>query len=298
MAVTAATARPPRSRLRFGPVTGARAAGALLAVCVVALVVVGALAAPLITGSDPARLDIKNRLLPPAWADGGSREHPLGTDQLGRDLLSRLAYGGRVSLLVGVSAVAVSGVVGVALGLLAGYYRGGVDDVIMRLADFELAFPFILLAIAILAVLGPGLSKVILVLGLTGWAQYCRLTRAQVLGLRETEFVEAARTIGASTPRILIRHILPNAMAPVIVIASFSVASVIIAEASLSFLGLGIPPSVPSWGGMLSEGRAYIERAWWLVTFPGLALMLTVLSINVLGDAVRDTLDPRLRGIA
>jgi peptide/nickel transport system permease protein len=188
--------------------------------------------------------------------------------------------------------------VGVSLGLVAGYYGGPVDDVIMRLADFELAFPFILLAIAILAVLGPGLSKVILVLGLTGWAQYCRLTRAQVLGLRETEFVEAARTIGASTPRILVRHILPNAMAPVIVIASFSVAGVIIAEASLSFLGLGIPPSVPSWGGMLSEGRTYIERAWWLVTFPGLALMLTVLSINVLGDALRDTLDPRLRGLS
>jgi len=214
-----------------------------------------------------------------------------------RFLMSRLAYGARVSLLVGISAVAVSGVVGVSLGLVAGYYGGLTDDVIMRLADFELAFPFILLAIAILAVLGPGLSKVILTLGLTGWAQYCRLSRAQVLGLRETEFVEAARTIGASTARILLRHIIPNALAPVIVIASFSVASVIIAEASLSFLGLGIPVSVPSWGGMLSEGRAYIERAWWLVTFPGLALMLTVLSINVLGDALRDILDPRLRGM-
>lgn len=298
MTATAVTTLPARRRLRFGPVTGLRAVGALFAIGVVTLVVVCALGAPLLTRSNPAGLDIKNRLLPPAWAEGGSREHPLGTDQLGRDLLSRLAYGGRVSLLVGVSAVAVSGVVGVALGLVAGYYGGGLDDVIMRLADFELAFPFILLAIAILAVLGPGLSKVILVLGLTGWAQYCRLTRAQVLGLRETEFVEAARTIGASTPRILIRHILPNAMAPVIVIASFSVASVIIAEASLSFLGLGIPPSVPSWGGMLSEGRTYIERAWWLVTFPGLALMLTVLSINVLGDALRDTLDPRLRGLS
>ena len=278
--------------------TGARAAGALLGAGILALVVVIAVGAPLITHQSPAGLDIKNRLLPPVWAAGGSAEHVLGTDHLGRDLLSRLAYGARVSLLVGVSAVTVSGVVGVSLGLVAGYYGGHVDDVIMRLADFELAFPFILLAIAILAVLGPGLSKVILVLGLTGWAQYCRLTRAQVLGLRETEFVEAARTIGASTPRILLRHILPNAMAPVIVIASFSVAGVIIAEASLSFLGLGIPPSVPSWGGMLAEGRTYIERAWWLVTFPGMALMLTVLSINVLGDAVLDTLDPRLRGLS
>lgn len=296
--MAAASALSQRHRLRLGPITGARAAGALLGAGIITLVVVIAVGAPLITHQSPAGLDIKNRLLPPAWAAGGSAEHVLGTDQLGRDLLSRLAYGARVSLLVGVSAVAVSGVVGVTLGLVAGYYGGLVDDVIMRLADFELAFPFILLAIAILAVLGPGLSKVILVLGLTGWAQYCRLTRAQVLGLRETEFVEAARTIGASTPRILVRHILPNAMAPVIVIASFSVAGVIIAEASLSFLGLGIPPSVPSWGGMLSEGRTYIERAWWLVTFPGLALMLTVLSINVLGDAVRDTFDPRLRGLS
>ena len=298
MAAASASALPRRHRLRLGPVTGARAAGALLGAGILTLVVVIAVGAPLITHQSPAGLDIKNRLLPPVWAAGGSAEHVLGTDHLGRDLLSRLAYGARVSLLVGVSAVAVSGVVGVSLGLVAGYYGGLVDDVIMRLADFELAFPFILLAIAILAVLGPGLSKVILVLGLTGWAQYCRLTRAQVLGLRETEFVEAARTIGASTPRILVRHILPNAMAPVIVIASFSVAGVIIAEASLSFWGLGIPPSVPSWGGMLSEGRTYIERAWWLVTFPGLALMLTVLSINVLGDALRDTLDPRLRGLS
>jgi peptide/nickel transport system permease protein len=291
----AQTLRPMR-RLRLGVVTGSRAIGVMLGLTIIGLVIVGTLGAPLLTPHSPAQIDIRNRLASPAWVSGGVAEHLLGTDQLGRDLFSRLAYGGRVSLLVGVSAVAISGVVGVLLGLIAGYYGGWIDDVIMRFADFELAFPFILLAIAILAVLGPGLGKVILTLGLTGWAQYCRLTRAQVLGLRETEFVEAARTIGASTPRIMLRHILPNGMAPVIVIASFSVASVIIAEASLSFLGLGIPPSVPSWGGMLAEGRAYIERAWWLVTFPGLALMLTVLSINVLGDALRDTLDPRLRG--
>ena len=267
------------------------AAGLLL------LVAVFGAAAPWLTLHNPAAVDIRNRLVPPAWADGGRTEHLLGTDHLGRDVFSRLAYGARISLTVGVSAVALSGAFGVALGLLAGYYGGWSDDVIMRLADFELAFPFILLAVAVLAVLGPGLTKVILVLALTGWAQYCRLARAQVLGLRETEFVEAARALGASTARILLRHILPNILAPIIVIASFSVASVIIAEASLSFLGLGVPPAVPSWGGMLSEGRTYMERAWWLVTFPGLALMLTVLSINVLGDALRDALDPRLRGL-
>lgn len=260
------------------------------------LTLIVAIGAPLFTDHDPAAIDIANRLRPPAWSVGGSADHPLGTDHLGRDLFSRLAYGARVSLTVGISAVAVSGAIGIALGLASGYYGRWVDDAIMRLADFELAFPFILLAVAILAVLGPGLSKVILVLGITGWAQYCRLVRAQVLSLRETEFVEAARALGASTLRVVLRHILPNTWAPVIVIASFSVAGVIIAEASLSFLGLGVPPTVPSWGGMLAEGREYLERAWWLVTFPGLALMLSVLSINVLGDGLRDALDPRLRG--
>ena len=292
-----AVASSARRRRPLSVLRGSRRIAAAAALVVLASVSLGAAAAPLLTQHQPGTIDIANRLVAPAWASGGRAGHPLGTDQLGRDVFSRLAFGARVSLLVGLSAVAISGVIGVALGLIAGYYGGWFDDVIMRLADFELAFPFILLAIAILAALGPGLEKVILVLGLTGWAQYCRLTRAQVLGLRETEFVEAARTIGASTARILKRHVLPNALAPVIVIASFSVAGVIIAEASLSFLGLGVPPAVPSWGGMLSEGRAYIERAWWLVTFPGLMLMLTVLSINVLGDAIRDALDPRLRGI-
>jgi peptide/nickel transport system permease protein len=275
----------------------ARRLAARIAAGMLLLVAVFGVTAPWLTPHNPAAVDIRNRLVPPAWADGGRADHLLGTDHLGRDVFSRLAYGARISLTVGVSAVALSGAFGVALGLLAGYYGGWSDDVIMRLADFELAFPFILLAVAVLAVLGPGLTKVILVLALTGWAQYCRLARAQVLGLRETEFVEAARTLGASTARILLRHILPNILAPIIVIASFSVAGVIIAEASLSFLGLGVPPAVPSWGGMLSEGRTYMERAWWLVTFPGLALMLTVLSINVLGDALRDALDPRLRGL-
>lgn len=293
-AVDAATSRRrrPLSVLR-----GSRRIAAVSALIVLGLVSFGAISAPLLTPHQPGTIRLASRLAPPAWTAGGKPDHLLGTDQLGRDVLSRLAFGARVSLLVGFSAVALSGVIGVTLGLIAGYYGGWFDDVIMRLADFELAFPFILLAIAVLAVLGPGLEKVILVLSLTGWAQYCRLTRAQVLSLRETEFVEAARTIGASTARVLRRHVLPNTLAPVIVIASFSVAGVIIAEASLSFLGLGVPPAVPSWGGMLAEGRAYIERAWWLVTFPGLMLMLTVLSINVLGDAIRDALDPRLRGV-
>lgn len=288
--------RATRSVLPFRRGGGARRVSAWLAGTILGFVVLLSTGASVLTPHSPAKVDISNLLVPPAWATGGQPTHPLGTDHLGRDVFSRLAYGGRISLMVGFSAVSVSGLVGVSLGLVAGYYGGWVDDIIMRLTDFELAFPFILLAIAILAVLGPGLTKVILVLGLTGWAQYCRLTRAQTLTLRETEFVEAARANGASTSRILTRHILPNILAPIIVIASFSVASVIIAEASLSFLGLGIPPAIPSWGGMLSDGRIYMERAWWLVTFPGLTLMLSVLSINVFGDTLRDALDPRLRG--
>jgi peptide/nickel transport system permease protein len=295
MAVETLPAVKRRSRVRRG---GARRITAWAAGAVLLLVTVLGVAAPLLTPHDPGAIDIRNIMAPPAWAPGGQPAHLFGTDHLGRDVFSRLAYGARISLTVGISAVAVAGAFGVTLGLMAGYYGGWPDDVIMRLADFELAFPFILLAVAVLAVLGPGLTKVILVLGLTGWAQYCRLARAQVLGLRETEFVEAARTLGASTTRILLRHMLPNILAPIIVIASFSVAGVIIAEASLSFLGLGVPPAVPSWGGMLAEGRAYMERAWWLVTLPGLALMLAVLSINVLGDTLRDALDPRLRGVS
>lgn len=275
---------------------GARGLSVLLGGAILAVMTLMALGAPLLTAYDPTAIDITNRLRPPAWAADGQPGHLLGTDHLGRDILSRLAFGARVSLTVGVSAVLIAGAIGITLGLLAGYFGRWADDLIMRLADFELAFPFILLAVAILAVLGPGLMKVILVLGITGWAQYCRLVRAQVLSLRETEFVEAARALGASTPRILLHHILPNTWAPVIVIASFSVAAVIIAEASLSFLGLGVPPTVASWGGMLAEGREYLQVAWWLVTFPGLALMLSVLSINVLGDRLRDVLDPRLRG--
>ncbi|MBM3451432.1 MAG: ABC transporter permease [Armatimonadetes bacterium] len=282
---------------------GARSRGALwrsrpavAAATLLALVTIVSLAAPLLTPYDPSTPNVIQRLLPPPWAGGAEPSHPLGTDQLGRDVLARLMYGGQISILVGFSAVALSGAIGVTLGLIAGYYGGWIDDVIMRIADFELAFPFILLAIAILAVLGPGLSKVIIVLAITGWAQYCRLVRAQVLSLREMEFVEAARALGARTGHILFRHVLPNTWAPVIVIGSFSVAGVIIAEASLSFLGLGVPPTTPTWGGMLAQGREYIERAWWLATFPGLALMLTVLSINVFGDKVRDALDPRLRG--
>ena len=212
-------------------------------------------------------------------------------------MLSRLIYGARVSLVVGLSAVLISGTVGLLLGLISGFFGGVVDDVIMRIADIQLSFPTILLALTIMAVLGSGLDKLILVLGLTGWVQYGRIVRGQVLSIKEDEFVLAARATGERRWRILFQHILPNIWSPVIVVASFSVASNIVAEASLSFLGVGVPPSIPSWGTMLADGRQYIGVADWLTIPAGLAISLTVLSINILGDWTRDFLDPRLKNI-
>jgi peptide/nickel transport system permease protein len=204
-----------------------------------------------------------------------------------------MVYGARVSLLVGVVSVMISGTLGVSLGLLTGYFGGWFDDLLMRLADIQLAFPFILLMLAVLAVIGPGLRNLIIVLGITGWVTYARVVRGQVLSLREKEFIEAARSIGVKDARIIFRHIMPNLLGPVIVIASFAVASTIISEASLSFLGLGVKPTTPTWGMMLSEGREYVRNAWWLTTLPGLAIAITVLGINMLGDWLRDVLDPR-----
>jgi peptide/nickel transport system permease protein len=267
--------------------------GAIVVLCAILVAVL----APVLTPLDPTEIDIINRLKPPLWRAPDGTLHLLGTDTLGRDVFARLTYGARVSLAVGLSAVLVAGTLGVFLGLVSGYMGGVLDDVIMRLGDIQLAFPFILLAISVLAVLGPGVDKLIIVLGITGWVTYGRLARSQVIYLREMEFVDAARAVGARQARIMSRHVLPNLWGVVIVIASFSVASTIIAEASLSFLGLGVPPDVPTWGGMLSENREYLEIAPWLVVFPGLAISLTVLGINVLGDWIRDYLDPRMKNI-
>jgi peptide/nickel transport system permease protein len=269
----------------------------LLAAIVVITVILVAIFAPVLTSYDPTKIDIINRLKPPGYRDSDGCLHILGTDTLGRDVFSRLVYGSRVSLVVGLSAVLVAGTLGVFLGLVAGYFGGFIDDIIMRIGDIQLAFPFILLAISILAVLGPGVDKLIIVLGISGWVTYGRLARSQVIYLREMEFVHAAKAIGAKQGRIMSRHVLPNLWGVVIVIASFAVASTIIAEASLSFLGLGVPPEVPTWGGMLSDSREYLEITPWLVIFPGLAISLTVLSINVLGDWIRDFLDPRMKNI-
>jgi peptide/nickel transport system permease protein len=275
-------------------VTLTRDRSALLGLVVIVVATAMAVLAPAFAPADPIKNSLVERLTPPMWATGGTARHPLGTDTLGRDVASRLLYGARVSLIVGLSAVVIAGVLGVALGLVAGYYRGFTDDTLMRLGDVQLAFPVLVLAVAVLAVLGASLANVILVLGVTGWITYARIVRGETLSLRQREFVEAARALGASDHYLIWRHILPNVLAPVTVVATFSVARTIIAEASLSFLGLGIPPPAPSWGAMLDEGRNYITTGWWLALFPGLAILLLVLGINLVGDWLRDALDPRM----
>ena len=271
--------------------------GGLIGLLIVLLNIVVAILAPLLAPHDPLDQDITRRLQPPAWLAGGSVEYLLGTDQLGRDVLTRIIYGSRISLLIGLLSVAVSLPIGVGLGLLGGYFRGRLADAVMRLADVQLAFPFILLAITIAGVLGPSPRNVILILAVGGWVAYARVTRGQVLGLREKEFVEAARALGMRHGRILVAHILPNILTPIIVLATFAVAQMILLESSLSFLGLGVQPPTPSWGGMLNDGRAYITIAWWLTTFPGATIMLTVLGINFMGDWLRDLFDPRLESL-
>jgi peptide/nickel transport system permease protein len=270
---------------------------AMFGLIVLALVFGMAVFAPWLTSQDPNNIDIVVRMKPPGFTASDGRFFPLGTDSLGRDVLARIIYGSRISLSVGLSAVLIAGLAGTLLGVIAGFYGGMIDDVIMRWADIQLAFPFILLSISILAVLGPGVDKLIIVLGISQWMQYARLTRAQTIALREYEFVLAARAVGARNVSLIFRHILPNLMGPVIVIASFSVASTIITEASLSYLGLGVPPSVPTWGAMLADGRSFIERAPWLCLYPGTAIALTVLGVNVVGDWLRDFLDPNLKNV-
>lgn len=271
----------------------------LLALLVLLLVVFAGIFGPWISPLDPNRQDIMVRLADPLTEGRRNAFFLLGTDGLGRDVLSRLLYGARISLLVGVCAIMVGGTIGVVAGLVAGYFGGWIDDVIMRLGDIQLAFPFILLAIMFLVILGPGVMNIIIVLGVGQWVTYARIVRAQTLSLREKEYVEAARALGDSTFLIIFRTILPNIIAPLTVIASFNVASVILSEASLSFLGLGVPPNVPTWGAMLADSRDQLmANKWWLAFFPGIAIVLTVLSFNILGDWLRDFLDPRLKTMA
>ena len=279
-------AAPVRRRVSFRAVFG---------LTVLVLMGGAALAAPLIAPWDPGRQMLTKRLRPPAWQPRGLAEHPLGTDHLGRDILSRIVYGGRISLGVGLSAVTLSCLIGVSLGLLAGFHGGRTDAFIMRVADVFLAIPYILLAMGVVFALGPSLVNVILVMAATRWMQFARIVRADVLSIREREFVSGARARGNRSVRLLLKHVLPNALTPIIVVATLELAFMIIYESALSFLGLGVQPPTPTWGWMLADGRNYIATAWWLATLPGLAIMLTVLAVNLLGDWLRDTLDPRLK---
>ncbi|HEY0593773.1 MAG TPA: nickel transporter permease [Thermoanaerobaculia bacterium] len=258
------------------------------ALITIALVVV-ALAAPLIAPHDPNWQETARRL------EGPSKEHPLGLDDLGRDVLSRVVYGARVSLRVGFSVVVLASTVGILLGAVAGYFGGKVDTAIMRLSDVLLAFPGILLAIALVAVLGPSLNNVVLALSVIGWVGYARLVRGQILKVRQMEFVTAAEALGARSPRIIFHHLLPNVLSPVIVMATLGLAGAILAEAALSFLGLGVQPPTPSWGAMLTTGRQYLGLANHLAIYPGIAIMLAVMGLNFLGDGLIDALDPKYR---
>jgi peptide/nickel transport system permease protein len=257
------------------------------------VVVAASSAAPLLTGADPVKPSFSKRLQPPRVL-GGTSTYVLGSDNLGRDILARLLYGGRVSLVLAMSAVALAAGAGVVVGLAAGTLGGWLDDAVMRLADVQLAFPVIMLAIAIVAVVGTSPGALVSVLALSGWVLYARTVRASVLTIRQLDYVEAARTLGASDARLIVRHILPNTLAPILVIGSSQFATMVLLESGLSFLGLGVQPPQPSWGVMLAEGRDYLSNAWWLATVPGIAISLVVLGANLLGDGLRDLLDPRL----
>lgn len=247
-----------------------------------------AVAAPLL-GRDPGDIDIARRLQPPSWL------YPLGTDDLGRDVLTRILYGARISLLVGFVAVGIATLIGIALGAVAGFYGRWVDGLLMRFVDIMLCFPTFFLILAVIAFLDPSIWNIMIIIGLTGWMGVARLVRAEFLSLRERDFVQAARAIGASDTRIIFRHILPNALSPVLVSATLGVAGAILTESALSFLGIGVQPPTPSWGNMLIAGKQTLGTAWWLSVFPGLAILITVLGYNLLGEGIRDALDPRIR---
>jgi peptide/nickel transport system permease protein len=267
--------------------------GAILGVLLVLAWLGVGLIGPLVIPGDPNRQELADALRPPAWLAGGVREQPLGTDHLGRDILVRIVYGARTSMLVGVSAVALAAIAGALAGLFAAEWGGAVDEVLMRVADIQLSIPFILLAITVLALLGGSMGSMVLVLVLAGWVIYARVLRSELLYLREVEFVQGARALGASRLRVIFRHLLPNTAGMVVVVATLELANVIILEAALSFLGVGIGPPEVSWGTMLADGRDYLTTEWWIATLPGVAIAVTILGVNLVGDWVRDVLDPR-----
>jgi peptide/nickel transport system permease protein len=267
---------------------------AIAGIVILTTMVVAAIFAPVVAPYDPDWQERGDRLVGPLTrSEESGNFYVLGTDPLGRDILSRLIFGARTSLMIGFLSVVVSAPLGVLLGLLAGYGSKWLDDIVMRVADIQLAFPFILLAMVIVSVLGPSIRNLIAVLAISGWVIYARVVRGQVMRLRQMEFVQSAEAVGCTWQRILFRHLMPNALTPAIVLVTFGLASMILLESSLSFLGLGVQPPTPSWGAMLNEARNYISQAWWVSVMPGAAIMLTVLSVNFVGDWLRDMLDPR-----
>jgi peptide/nickel transport system permease protein len=261
------------------------------------LLVIPALFASQVAPYDPLQGSLSKRLKPPAWQQGGSIEYPLGTDKLGRDMLSRIIYGARVSLMVSLVAIFVGGIIGTALGMISGYFGGWVDALLMRLVDISLSLPTILLALVLVAAVGPSFGTVITILMIFLWARYARLVRGETLAIKERDFIARARVAGASHIRIMARYIFPNVVNSLVVLATLQVGYVILLESTLSFLGAGLPRPTPAWGLMIADGRELIVTAWWVSMFPGLAIMLTVLSLNLLGDWLRDHLDPKLRNV-
>lgn len=267
----------------------------ILCTAFLVFVVLLAVFIPLISDVSPTRISLRERLKPPGTRLASGRISLLGTDELGRDILIRALYGARVSLLVGISAVFVAGAIGVTLGVIAGYFGGKTDLLIMRLAEIQLAFPGILLALVIVSVIGPSVTNLVISLGITRWVSYARLARGSVLSIKEREYVECAKALGARESRVIVFHVLPQILTPILVLATTEFGRVIIAEASLSFLGLGIQPPIPSWGGIISDGRNYLNSAWWISTFPGLIVCLVATVAGILGDAIRDRLDPHMK---
>ena len=262
---------------------------------IVGVFVVVAVLAPLLSPGDPYEQSLRNRFRPPVWEERGSWSHPLGTDRLGRDMLTRIMYGARVSLAVGLLAVFLAGAVGATVGLVAGYYGGRVDAALMRITDATLSFPVILLALILAVTVGPSFLNVVIAISVILWARYARVIRGEVLSLMERDFIAQARIAGAGAWRIITRHLAPNTLNTLVVLLTLQVGYVVIVEAALSFLGAGIPPPTPAWGSMIAEGRDFVTSAWWVSFLPGLAILLVVLAFNLLGDWLRDTLDPKLR---
>jgi peptide/nickel transport system permease protein len=274
----------------------ARSKPGLAGAVILTAFVLAALFAPVLGLADPVRGDLLARLKAPTIGLSGFGAHPLGTDQLGRDILSRIIYGGRVTLMIAALSVLTGGVFGVVVGLVSGFFGGWVDRVLMRIVDMQLSVPLTILALLIIASLGPALHNLVMVLALTSWVQYARVVRGQVLAVKSREYIQSARAIAAHPMRIIFHHVLPNVMTPAIVVLTLELARIILLEAGLSFLGLGIQPPDAAWGRMLAEGRSFMQTAWWLSVFPGVAIMLTVLSVNLLGDWLRDYFDPHLEG--